>query len=589
MSRIRKWRNTESHQSTSHEARTFCDSGRSNKRMENSRVRQPQELTPEQLSQAQALANINLMNYQQPDDDLIENMREKHTFLSSQAAQHSAPSTSPKSSTLLSSQIDESAGDLSIAQPGPSNIRPIIPQSSQSLQPLPDCEEWEHLARQDIIRKGLSLDKVWDRKTWRQKASNFQRLKLLKDDGYDIAPLLGTKGKKITADTIITALIDHIKTRKMDKVDLESDVVAQATPLSSATGEEASEPAQGDSRGNHATSTIANREHGISEERFKIAVEALLSRVVPQEVPGVERMKMERWLWVTAPLISTKRKHSHDDDYQPEWSELSPQKALHNSYNEAKANEAKAKDLIERPCTCCNHDKLMRVMTREEVREAFEEQAFDIVKRRICRDIFRDSRAARRLRRFQASASSNQYFAPSEPSRIVLQSPAFPANSPSDLDICISANAMHLIMKELKYLTYFCNEDSSMYFKDPEEVEDGESERPMLAGETGEEHFRYHIHLYTTPKLQMIVEGETMALIGLVKHLRKSELRHCRNWQYDVNQMEVIAVESVPWYLSDATRSVLKDLERLLEAGQTPGSVEVRLGPLSNPEKVRSD
>jgi hypothetical protein len=53
--------------------------------------------------------------------------------------------------------------------------------------------------------------------------------------------------------------------------------------------------------------------------------------------------------------------------------------------------------------------------------------------------------------------------------------------------------------------------------------------------------------------------------------------------------MEVIAVESVPWYLSDATRSVLKDLERLLEAGQTPGSVEVRLGPLSNPEKARSD
>ena len=552
--------------------------------MENSIVRQPQELTPEQLSQAQALANINSMNYQHPDDDLIENMREKHTPLSSQAAQHSAPSTSPKSSTLLSSQIDESAGDLFIAQPGPSNIRPIIPQSSQSLQPLPDCEEWEHLAKQDIVRKGLSLDKVWDRKTWRQKASNFQRLKLLKDDGYDIAPLLGTKGKKISADTIITALIDHIKIRKMDKVNLESDVVAQATPLSTATGEEASESAQGDSLGNHATATIANRERGTSEERSKIALEALLSRVVPQEVREVERIKMERWLWVTAPLISTKRKHSHDDDYQPEWSELSPQKALHNFYN-----EAKAKSLIERPCTCCNHNKLMRVMTREEVKEAFEEQAFDIVKRRICRDIFRDSRAARRLCRFQASASSSQYFAPSEPSRIVLQPSAFPANSPSDLDICISANGMHLIMKELKYLAYGCNEDSSMYFRDPEEAEDGESERLMLAGETGEEHFRYHIRLYTTPKLQMIVEGETMALIGLMKHLRKSELRHCRNWQYDVDQMEVIAVESVPWYLSNATRSVLKDLERRLEAEQIVGSVEVRLGPPSNPEKARSD
>ncbi|KAL1798632.1 hypothetical protein ACET3X_002669 [Alternaria dauci] len=537
------------------------------------------ELTPEQLSQAQALANISLSNYQHPDDDLIKSMREKNISPSSQAVQHSAPFTLPTSSTSLSSPVDQLASDLPVSQLGPSKTYSINPQSPESAQPPPVSDDWEHLAKQDIIRKGLSLDKVWDRKTWKQKASNQQRLMLLKDDGYDITPLLRTKGKRVSADAIITALLDHIETRRADKADLASAEAAQTTPLPSVTGKEVSEPAQKISRGRHATHTTASKESRLSDGKSRMTAEALLPIAVPQEVPEIERMNVERRLFYTTPLAGMKRKHSHDDEHQPDWSELSPHKALHDSYN-----ETEAQNLIRRPCTCRKNNKIMRMMTQEEVNEAFKEQAFDIVKRRICRDIFRESRAARSIRHLQASTSSSHYVAPSTPSRIVLQPPASLAHMPSEPHARISANGMHLIIEELKHIAYGCNEDSSMYFKDPEEAEDREGDRRMLAGETGEEDFRYHIRLYTTPILEMVIEGETMALIGLLKHLYERELTHYRPWRYDVDRVEMIAVDNVPWYLSDATRSTLKNLERLLETEQALGGAEIHLGYVSSEE-----
>ncbi|EUC50551.1 hypothetical protein COCMIDRAFT_48755, partial [Bipolaris oryzae ATCC 44560] len=44
-------------------------------------------------------------------------------------------------------------------------------------------------AKKIIEREGHSLDRDWSRLSWKQKASNIVRLKLLKDDGYDITPL----------------------------------------------------------------------------------------------------------------------------------------------------------------------------------------------------------------------------------------------------------------------------------------------------------------------------------------------------------------------------------------------------------------
>jgi hypothetical protein len=583
MSHITKRTRKDSYRSNSHEPRLSTDAGSFDERMEEARDHQSQELTSEQLGRAQALANIKL-NYQRPDEDLIKKMRKRNAALFNQAVKHFAPSTLPTSSTLLSSQINQFASNLPAPQLCPPNISSTMSQSLPSAQSLADRQSWEDIAKKSIIHKALSLDKVWDRKTWKQKASNIERLKLLKDDGYDIAPLQSIKGKRVSADAIITALLAHAKTRKVNNTDPASAVVAPITLLSpSAISDEVSEPTQEDSCGSHATPIIANREGEISNEKSRITAAALLSGIVPRKVPEVERMKMERRLWVTSPLVGIKRKHSHDDEYQPDWSELNPHKALHDFYNEAKTNR-----LIEPPCTCCMYDKVMRVLTRKETSKAFEEQAFDIFKRRIGRDIFRYARAARRVRHLQASTASSQYVATSKPSRIILQPPASPVHPASGLHACISANGMNLIIEELKHIAHGCNGDNNMYIKDPEEAEDRESDQLMEAGKTGNEQFLYQVRISTTPALQITVEGETTALIGLVKRLYESELTHCHRSQYDVDRMEMIADNRVPWRLSDATQSALEHLEKLLEAGQTLGGVEVRLGYVVSPEKARS-
>ncbi|KAG9194744.1 hypothetical protein G6011_04779 [Alternaria panax] len=584
MSNITKWTHEDCHQSTLHGSHTFADSGTFRKRMERSRARQSQELTSEELDQAQALANIGILNYQRPDEDLIRKMRKKRAALSNQALQHSAPSTLAASSALLSRQIDHSTSNLPIPQLKSSNVCSVISQPSHSAKSLSDHQDWETTAKKDIVKKGLSLDKVWDHKTWKQKASNFQRLKLLKDDGYDITPLLSTKTKKVSADEIITALLAHIEARKVNIANHASSTVAQiALLLPAATSREVSRPAQEDGCDGRATPTTGDRGGMISDEEPGKTVEALLSGVLLQKVPQFERVKMERRLWLTASLAGMKRKHTHDDEYQPDWSELSPQKALHDSYNGAKTN-----GFSGRPCTCCKYDKIIRMMTREERSEAFKEQAFDMFKRRIGRDIFQYSRGARRVPYSRASTSSGPYVSLPKPSRIIFQPPASPHHLPPGLYACVSANGMNLIMKELRHIAYDCNKGSNMYFKDPEEAEDREDDRLILASETEVEHFQYHIRLYTTPALDMVIEGETTALIGLVKHLYKSELTHCCRWQYDVDQMEVIATDSVPWRLGDATQSALEHLEKLLEAGQALGGIEARLGYLGSPEKVRS-
>ncbi|EMD95820.1 hypothetical protein COCC4DRAFT_67646 [Bipolaris maydis ATCC 48331] len=62
-------------------------------------------------------------------------------------------------------------------------------------------QDWEAQAKKIIEREGHSLDRDWSRISWKQKASNIVRLKLLKDDGYDITPL--TKKERGASRTLI--------------------------------------------------------------------------------------------------------------------------------------------------------------------------------------------------------------------------------------------------------------------------------------------------------------------------------------------------------------------------------------------------
>lgn len=116
---------------------------------------------------------------QRKDADLLERMRKKH-------------------GNSLSSPM--------------SNTVPPTPQRRASAFPKPEeGTEWEDHALQGIQKKELSLDRQWNELSWKQKSTCYERLKLLKDDGVDITPLLGDKP---SSEAIVRAVMTQVDVRK---------------------------------------------------------------------------------------------------------------------------------------------------------------------------------------------------------------------------------------------------------------------------------------------------------------------------------------------------------------------------------------
>jgi hypothetical protein len=230
--RIHK-RSPDSKRFISFEPRYLTGQSRSDQRVEDAEIRRPKELTDEQLSRALALANIQLSS-QRPDEDLVQRMREKNVASGSQLANGCAPSMGPPSSMLVSSWSHDLAGSLPVPAIDSFKVASTTSQRYDNGDFSTGINTWEDRANKGIAHKTLSLKKVWDHKTWKQKANNLERLKLLKDDGYDIASL---QVKGTSADTITVALLAHLKARNERSSDPASAVAA--VPLSSTSDEDA--------------------------------------------------------------------------------------------------------------------------------------------------------------------------------------------------------------------------------------------------------------------------------------------------------------------------------------------------------------
>jgi hypothetical protein len=516
--------------------------------VEDAEIRRPKELTDEQLSRALALANIQLSS-QRPDEDLVQRMREKNVASGSQLANGCAPSMGPPSSMLVSSWSHDLAGSLPVPAIDSFKVASTTSQRYDNGDFSTGINTWEDRANKGIAHKTLSLKKVWDHKTWKQKANNLERLKLLKDDGYDIASL---QVKGTSADTITVALLAHLKARNERSSDPASAVAA--VPLSSTSDEDA------------------------VDQDSELSAANELSEEMLQAVPELVQSEAEWRPWISSSLLGIKRKHTHEDEVQPEWHEDNPQKELHEVYRKAKVEP------LVQSCSCSMYDKILRTMTREKVAVANAEQAYNIAKRRIGRDVFQYSREARRVYKKPEPPSFGKgaSVATWKPSRIVLQSPSSPARHPHSPDEYVSAKAMDMIMNELSCMSYDRYENNSRYITDPDEAEDRESDRLMEIDNLVSEEFRYQIRLFATPAATMVIEGETMALIGLLRRLRESGLSYYHPWQYDPRRVDVIINGGVLCHLSDATNAVLKEAEKALEARKALGGIELRIESLGS-------
>lgn len=87
-------------------------------------------------------------------------------------------------------------------------------RASASARSRQEDTDWEQRALQGIRTKELSLDRQWSELSWKQKSTCNERLKLLKDDGVDVLPLLGFK---ISSDAIVRAVMAQIDQRKRQR------------------------------------------------------------------------------------------------------------------------------------------------------------------------------------------------------------------------------------------------------------------------------------------------------------------------------------------------------------------------------------
>jgi len=105
---------------------------------------------------------------------------------------------------------------------------PAVPQKPQKRH----NEDWEAIGLAGIKKKGLHLDVSWGEQTWNNKASIWERLKLLKDDGVDVTDL--ENPKKGGSMAITKALVAQIAARKQQPQKLQ-EAVEDASSSSEST------------------------------------------------------------------------------------------------------------------------------------------------------------------------------------------------------------------------------------------------------------------------------------------------------------------------------------------------------------------
>ena len=259
------------------------------------------ELSPEQLKQAQYLANI-IPHHQRSSSEAPE-----LDWEGTHSPFESSPSTTSTSST---------------------DSVPSTPTKPRQ----PETFSWELRAAEVIAEKKLCLVDTWSAYTWRNKTSVNVRLKLLKDDGYDITPL---QVKGVSSDQVTQAVLAHIGMRNQRR---SADNVPTA------------------------------------QENLEMDDEAAPLRLF-------EKMQLsdENQLLDTPGFIPQKRRYSHDDEFD-DGEQPQPRRRA--------APVIRSLSLPSGPLS-----KKTRVLTPDEANKEIETDALGSFKKNICRWIFDRSRA----------------------------------------------------------------------------------------------------------------------------------------------------------------------------------------------------
>jgi hypothetical protein len=529
-------------------------------------TRPGREFFSEQWQRALAMANIR-GNYQRPDEELIRAMNKKYcdtddttSTLSAFAtlADSNAPLVTPTATRTATSDTTSDTTTIDGAQTTPS-----APQETASDQTWPG----EQKGMNTLQDKKWTLDHVMNANSWTQKVNKDARLKLLKNDGYDIAPLLR---KGVTSPQITDAVLTYIEVRKHRH--------AIPTPPGSNDSDSEDEP----------SSAGEGREHS-------------LQTCVPKEAGKVLGVEPEKTFRTPVQLAGQKRKHSHEDDDEPGWHETMPQKSLQDAYTAAKAQRDAAADKGVANTSSCGRGELAhkkaRMTTMEEEEMELATEAARLHKTRILRSIFQCSRAARSLPTpvtivpdspsLQAPQPIFAPRPPNKPSHIIIPVPFAPGEKPTGADVCICSRAVGSALDEIKDLsTIGPDSEGTFFIRDPNFEDDKKGDTIMDYRGPEPDEFKHYIALYQADEGSTVIEGDARSLKGLMAHLHSGERTYrCVPKFGDIlegdEKMDVL-YRTVRWSFSAGTEAKLAWIEKILEDGQDGDGLSVKLGQVGD-------
>ena len=409
-------------------------------------------------------------------------------------------------------------------------------------------EDWEIMAAKVIDQKKLYLNDLWSAYTWKNKTSIGVRLKLLKDNDYDITPLLG---KRLSSSQVTDAVLAHIAARKQ---------VLKEAAIQGSCKEEA----------------------GDEDEWVEKMVRMFLEDEI--DVPVWQYTIKGEQPSIGIPIISEKMSRNEiscvSNDFplsSHDIPSLIPQKRRHCHYDECESMERQRAvqhdtlmmdELQEGPCDCGPSPKKLRVMAPEETKKHIEKDAFRLFRRNICRAIFHLSSADHKdFKATQPVPTSSVHFAP----------PSMLSRHQVATNLFLGTRGLAYIIEEVKAFCDFQMDDDAILICDPDAFET----------DLGDNGNCRNISFSQDSQLGTLMMGDAYALAGLVYRIRKHDLIHTSEWVF--NGMEVVRKDNRAWSLSHETLDVLAEIERMLLAGASGGMVKISVELFDNGERLSCD
>ncbi|KAF2129209.1 hypothetical protein P153DRAFT_431215 [Dothidotthia symphoricarpi CBS 119687] len=410
----------------------------------------------------------------------------------------------------------------------PDNRPPRKAQKALVLDP-----DWEAVALAQITKESMSLDKEWSQNTWNNKSNMFHRLKLLKDDGYDIAPLL-----TLTSADLTEVVLAHVDARRQRGARPNPSSLHQSIKATRA-------------------SRVTRRPKSILDPRSAMIVS-------PQD----DRFFAATLRYRPALSPSLKRKQTQLDDAESlntssQWWYLEPTSpSVQRGPKRRRANKITAEE--------------QKKQARDAVRKNFVQSVFSS----SCSEAATNDKASVSTVLFSTpDFGINTRLAHNDSISGASSRSSSSTHADTNKTLMMDSRGFENMMDELRFLADAGGNVRQFTIKDVSvrDIAEDNKDVQMLdvdvdTDTTSDTH--HQLLVFANTHQDTVIRGNTEALIALMSRMRNHDL----TYNADMSQIGLdLRTHGMSWSLSSNTQTVLGKIEEQLKTGVRKYGVEVRV------------